>query len=544
MEKLAAGQNAPIDETHIRFRVAGAGAGADLVGLVVDSDLRVLDSGDVVFYNQPATDGVRLDGPQLSVDLDGIRSGATVLCAVSAEPAPHSDVTVELTGVRDDEVLFGFDIRPAHGETALLCFELYQRVGRWRVRALGQGYSGGLAQLLTSHGVDVDDPPEAVATASTQVPGTAAGQLDSRSGPDPASVALGSDHTAAIARAQVVFEDAARSAAGYVQAEAFAMDRLDQELSDAISDPAQRNSPAASQRRERAQRRCDELIAAARQRFDADSQVLIAELAALDPQLPPAMASWGSSAWTRLDGPPASGVRIGEFAAPERGELRLPFCVPTPIARPIWVLDGDLPALPAVTSLVLRLVVAARSVANSSPAAAGSVAVDVFDLTGSLAPLSDLLAPLLGSAAVTSADAMADRLGALESSLELAQMALETGDVADVYHRVVAIADLPFGWDAATMARLLRIIDRGGRMGWAFVLSGAVDEHDTDPLVSMIADRTLMFPMSADATAHDPWVGLQWSVSPEQIDPQSPEARQIVARLVDPASQSRARRQL
>ena len=123
-------------------------------------------------------------------------------------------------------------------------------------------------------------------------------------------------------------------------------------------------------------------------------------------------------------------------------------------------------------------------------------------------------------------------------------MALEAGDVADVYNRVVVIADLPFGWDAATMARLLRIIDRGGRLGWSFVLSGAVDEHDADPLVSMIADRTLMFPMSADATAHDPWVGLQWSVRPEQIEPQSPQARQIVARLADPAPQPGARRQL
>ncbi|ETD31838.1 TerD family protein [Williamsia sp. D3] len=544
MKKLVAGQNAPIELSHISFRVAATGADVDLVGLVVDSDLRVLDSGDVVFYNQPATGGVRLDGPQLTIDLDGIRSGATVLCAVSAEPGPGSGVHAELTGLPHGEVLFGFDVRPAHGETALLCFELYQRAGRWRVRALGQGYSGGLAQLLTSHGVDVDDPREAESIAPVQIPGAAAAQPDSRGELDPASVVLGSDYTAAIARSQVVFEDAARSAAGYVQAEAFAMDRLDQELSDAISDPAQRNSPAASHQRERAQRRCDELIAAARQRFDADSQVLIAELAALDPQLPPAMASWTSPAWTRLNGPPASGVRIGEFAAPERGELRLPFCVPTPIARPIWVLDGDLPALSAVTSLVLRLVVAARAVPSSSTTAARSVAVDVFDLTGSLAPLSDLLTPLLGSAAVTSADVMVDRLGALESSLELAQMALEAGDVADVYNRVVVIADLPFGWDAATMARLLRIIDRGGRLGWSFVLSGAVDEHDADPLVSMIADRTLMFPMSADATAHDPWVGLQWSVRPEQIEPQSPQARQIVARLADPAPQPGARRQL
>ena len=99
MRKLVAGQNAPIEVSDISFRVAATGADVDLVGLVVDSDLRVLDSADVVFYNQPATVGVRLDGPQLTVDLDGIRSGATVLCAVSVEPAPGSGVYAELTGL-------------------------------------------------------------------------------------------------------------------------------------------------------------------------------------------------------------------------------------------------------------------------------------------------------------------------------------------------------------------------------------------------------------------------------------------------------------
>jgi hypothetical protein len=163
-------------------------------------------------------------------------------------------------------------------------------------------------------------------------------------------------------------------------------------------------------------------------------------------------------------------------------------------------------------------------------------------VTGSLRPLIDLLGPLLTSPAVTSPDEVADRLTSLESSLELTQMALEVGEVVDLDQRVIVISDLPFGWDAATLARLLRIIDRGGRLGWSFVLSGGVDELDGDPLVSTIADRTLMFPVSADATAQDPWVGLLWSVRPERIEPQSARARQIVQLLTDPAPQSDVRR--
>jgi hypothetical protein len=107
---------------------------------------------------------------------------------------------------------------------------------------------------------------------------------------------------------------------------------------------------------------------------------------------------------------------------------------------------------------------------------------------------------------------------------------------------VVVISDLPFGWEPSGLARLLRVIDRGGQLGWSFVLSGTVDELDGDPLVNTIADRTLMFPVSDTATAHDPWVGLQWLVRPEQIDPQSAQARGIVAALSAPQQQSDVRR--
>jgi stress response protein SCP2 len=544
MHELVAGQNAPVDTGPLTFRVSAPGSDLDLVGLVVDSGLRVLGSDDVVFYNQPASAGVRLVDGRLTVDVDAVRAGATVLCAVAlGNDARVAGMIAELTGGSGD-VLFTFAIQPTFGETALLCFELYQRNGRWRVRALGQGYQGGLAQLLTSHGVDVDDAPEPATQLEPVQTTSAVPESFSQDAPDPAAVTLGTDYTAAIARAQVVFEDAARSAAGYVQAEAFAVDRLDRELSDALSDPAQRNSPAAAQKREAAQRRCDDLVAAARTRFDADSALLIAELAALDPQLPPAMASWASPAWNRTGGLAASGIRIGEFAAPERGELTLPFCVPTPIARPIWVLDGDQPLVPVVTSLVLRLTVAAQTlpIGRTSTGSAGAVIIDLIDLTGSLNPMTELLGPLLAAPAVRSPDDVADRLTALESALELTQMALEAGEFDDLSSRVVVISDLPFGWEPAGLARLLRIIDRGVGLGWSFVLSGPVDELDGDPLVNTIADRTLMFPVSDDATAHDPWVGLQWSMRPEQIDPQSAQARGIVAALSAPRQQSDVRR--
>ena len=40
-------------------------------------------------------------------------------------------------------------------ETALVCTEIYRRDGRWRLRAIGQGYQDGLAGLARDFGVDV-----------------------------------------------------------------------------------------------------------------------------------------------------------------------------------------------------------------------------------------------------------------------------------------------------------------------------------------------------------------------------------------------------
>lgn len=537
MNELVAGQNAPALTPQLVFSVATGGPEPDLIGLVVDEDLRVSGSDDVVFFNQSRTAGVQLEGRRLVIDLTSVRPGRAVLCAVSLDDAVGDlspGLTAELGG-ESDSTLFTFTHQPEFGETALLCFELYQRAGQWKVRALGQGYRGGFAELLTAHGAEIGDAPDIPPSNPVAAPVTSEAA-------DPADVALGTGYGAAVARAHVVFEDAARSAAGFVQAESFALDRLDRELGEALADPAHRNSPAGAQARDAAQQRCDDLVASARGRFDADSEVLIAELASLDPQLPPAMASWASPAWDRVDLPSTGGLRIGELSAPERGELRLPFCVPTPIAQPIWVLDAGSPVLPVVTSLTLRLMVAARVpfAGSVSETTVGRVLVDVFDITGALSPLIDLLRPVLTAPAVISPDSVTERLSVLESAIDLTQMALQAGECEGLDTRVVVISEPPYGWEPSGLARLMRIVDRGSELGWAFVFAGPVDEHEVDPLVATIADRTMMLPVTEEARAQDPWVGLPWSVAAEQIDPISLQARRIVTAMNSDRHRSKA----
>ncbi|MGK8521192.1 TerD family protein [Nocardia asteroides] len=345
MTQLQAGQNIPLTGEVVRFS-AKAEAGLDVSALVVAENLKVFSSDDFVFYNQPTTAGVALAADGVTITLTEVRADAkAVLLVVSADPSAPSradglgQVTATLSG--DGGVIAEFAITPSSGETALICLEVYRRGPAWKLRAVGQGYAGGLAVLLTAHGVetDADTDTDAAQPERTDVPGThtmagpLAGDAQIATGGAPLEVGHG------LERLWMVFEDAARSAAALVSAREYAAKRLDQELSLAVSDPATRNTPAADQARRAAQQRHDELIDVAEQNHQRDAGQLMRELAEADQVLPPALASWDSPAWDKQPAP-SDGIRLGELYALDRGPLRIPYCVPVPLNRPLWIIPN------------------------------------------------------------------------------------------------------------------------------------------------------------------------------------------------------------
>ncbi|OSC56728.1 hypothetical protein B5181_33805, partial [Streptomyces sp. 4F] len=62
---------------------------------------------------------------------------------------------VAVTGLDGDEVA-SYTLTGLEAESAVVALELYRRQGAWKVRAVGQGYAGGLAELFTDQ-----DLPEA-----------------------------------------------------------------------------------------------------------------------------------------------------------------------------------------------------------------------------------------------------------------------------------------------------------------------------------------------------------------------------------------------
>ncbi|MBL3665106.1 VWA domain-containing protein [Streptomyces sp. M2CJ-2] len=182
-QSMSKGSNLPVDAPVVRVELARtAGAGVpdiDASALLLTAAGRVRDDGDFVFYNQPrhasnavthlgkrsavgaATDTVEVDLSLLEPDVERI-----ALCA-SSDGGTFGQVPGLLLRLIDAGAgteIARFDM-VADTETAFIGGELYRRQGKWKFRAVGQGYASGLAGLATDFGITVDDAPPAAPAA-------------------------------------------------------------------------------------------------------------------------------------------------------------------------------------------------------------------------------------------------------------------------------------------------------------------------------------------------------------------------------------------
>jgi stress response protein SCP2 len=205
---LSKGANVPVDSPAVRVELVwSAGPGVpevDASALLLTSAGRVRDDADFVFYNQPrhasgavghlgkragpgANAGVTTDA--VEVDLLSVEPAVEriVLCA-SADGGSFGRVpglSLRLLDAGTGTELARFDMA-AGTETALVGGELYRRHGKWKFRAVGQGYASGLAGLATDFGITVDDAPAAAAAAPAAAPAPVAAPPAATAPPVPA----------------------------------------------------------------------------------------------------------------------------------------------------------------------------------------------------------------------------------------------------------------------------------------------------------------------------------------------------------------------
>ncbi|GAB19697.1 hypothetical protein GOEFS_093_00260 [Gordonia effusa NBRC 100432] len=167
MTPLVKGQNGPLTTTDLVVSVTLT-APADVSALLVTDTGKVRSDADFVFFNQPTGPGVNLvTGPSgaslhinsrnVPADIDQIRAVITLDDASSnfgRYPAPTAHVA-DANGTE----LYSYQIDGLNTESVVIALEVYRRQGDWKVRAVGQGYAGGFADLVRDHGVTVDDAP-------------------------------------------------------------------------------------------------------------------------------------------------------------------------------------------------------------------------------------------------------------------------------------------------------------------------------------------------------------------------------------------------
>ncbi|MFF3226485.1 TerD family protein [Nocardia suismassiliense] len=142
----------------------------DAHALLLGESGTVRTDRDLVFYNAPrhVSQAVTLDqepAPQtarLSVSLPRTEPDvARIVLAGSLDEGTFGDITGLTLTIHDAHgPMTEFAVEDADPVTALMFGEFYRRDGQWRFRAIAQGWSTGLAGLVTEFGVSVDDPAD------------------------------------------------------------------------------------------------------------------------------------------------------------------------------------------------------------------------------------------------------------------------------------------------------------------------------------------------------------------------------------------------
>ncbi|WP_262060037.1 TerD family protein [Streptomyces sp. STR69] len=163
--ELVRGQNHPLSQMRLEIRVA-AGKPVVAAATLGDEHGRIHGVEWVAHPGTPTLPGLEVSKQaaadhRLAVDLGAVPEAVHRVSVLLALPLGAEGPTrfgavaapfVAVTGLDGTEVA-SYTITGLDAESAVVALELYRRQGAWKVRAVGQGYAGGLAELLTDQGL-------------------------------------------------------------------------------------------------------------------------------------------------------------------------------------------------------------------------------------------------------------------------------------------------------------------------------------------------------------------------------------------------------
>ena len=187
MTVLAQGANTavPVNDVKIVLDWPTTGGSLDASAYLLTAAGKVRGDDDMVFFNQPSgADGavtvlasgggsmafqVRLD--RMPPAIERIVFCLTVDAASAGRKLSAFDgASLAVAGMDGSPVAsFDPDIGAAT-EAAMMVAELYLRGGAWKIRAVAQGFNGGLGPLARSFGIEVDEPAPVATPTPTPAP--------------------------------------------------------------------------------------------------------------------------------------------------------------------------------------------------------------------------------------------------------------------------------------------------------------------------------------------------------------------------------------
>ncbi|MFG2190964.1 TerD family protein [Streptomyces sp. NPDC048639] len=194
---MTPGSNIPLPVARVAVDVA-APVRLDVSGLLLTASGKVRSDDDFIFYNQPSGPGVtyRSGGGSapdaIVVDTSAVPADIEkIVVTASPDAAGQTFSGIEPTATirqADDGAAVATFTPPSLGsETALVVVEVYRRGDAWKARAVGQGYSNGLAGIATDFGVTVEEEAAASAAPSASPQPAAAPPPPAAAPPPPAA---------------------------------------------------------------------------------------------------------------------------------------------------------------------------------------------------------------------------------------------------------------------------------------------------------------------------------------------------------------------
>lgn len=179
--QLQSGQNIPLTSSSItlnlRYPVRPAFRGEpDTCVFMLNAQGKVSGDNDFIFFNN-------LSSPEGAVKLTpGTQQSSVHIELNRVSPAVQKialtlviDGSDTITGLQQLSLqapgIASFDPETeGRSEKAIIVAEVYRHNGNWKLRALGQGFNGGLEPLAISYGVDVSSPAPAPAPQPSAAP--------------------------------------------------------------------------------------------------------------------------------------------------------------------------------------------------------------------------------------------------------------------------------------------------------------------------------------------------------------------------------------